>query len=338
MKRYQVFLSSPYEDLVDERRILGSALLNHSYLPAGMEMFPSSPGATWPYIQETIKLSDYYIIILKTRHGSLVKGETTSWTEKEFDYARAIGKPVLAFLYRAPGVAFEPAMAAFRARVTGGQLVKYWTDTPSLIASVLGSLAEAVRLFPAPGWVRTNSFLDEEESMLTYYRRSAEFDYGDFIASAGGIRILLNDGFSWLARNAAAMRERFLKSPNAKTIFLHVAADSPMLSYIARKSGKSPREQRNDINELRGRLFALAQETGYRNLEVYGHNAVNTHCLYLNSDYAIVTTYFTSNNRFLHLPLYKYRAGTSIYDDFVLDFDLLHRDARARQTKEGPAA
>jgi hypothetical protein len=331
MKRYQVFLSSPFEDLVEERRLLGSALLNQSYLPAGMEMFPSSPGATWPYIQETIKLSDYYVIVLRTSYGSLFPGETTSWTEREFDYARALGKPILAFLHRVPDETFDASMAAFRKRVMDGQLIKYWNDTPSLIGSVLGSLAEAVRQYPAPGWVRTDTFLDEEESMLTYYRRSAEFDYGDLLRSAGEIRFLVNDGFSWLKRNLEAIRERFLKIPSARTIVLHVGANSPMLSYIAKKSGKSLREQRRDIEQLRARLRELAVETNYHNLEMFGHHAVNTHCLFINSDYAIVTTYFTSNNRFLHLPLYKFRSGTSIYDDFKQDFDLLYRDASARE-------
>ena len=36
MKRYQVFISSSYEDLAEERRLVASALLKQNYLPAGM--------------------------------------------------------------------------------------------------------------------------------------------------------------------------------------------------------------------------------------------------------------------------------------------------------------
>ncbi|HEY0107711.1 MAG TPA: DUF4062 domain-containing protein [Rhizomicrobium sp.] len=328
MKRYQVFVSSPYEDLAAERQLVSLALINNGYLPSGMELFAATPAQTWPYIEEAIRLSDYYVLILKNRHGSMAEGLDVSWTEREYEFARSLGKPVLAFLYRG-GDAVEPRMAAFRAGVMTQRLVRFWTEPHDLAVAVLGSLQDAVRTHPAPGWIRTDSFRDEEESMLTYYRRSADFDFAPFIASLGPIKILLNDGFSWLRRNEAHLRERFARRPQDATCVLHIAADNPLLSRIARKSGKSLAEQRADIRELDARLRALAADTGYEKLEIHGHATFNTHCIYICASYVVVTTYFTANNRFLHLPLYKFRAGTSIYDDFVLDFDILYRGARA---------
>ena len=108
------------------------------------------------------------------------------------------------------------------------------------------------------------------------------------------------------------------------------AGIKPIIGCEAYVAPRSHKDRASGLRESAYHFTLLAQnETGYRNLEVHGHSAMNTHCIYLCDDYVIVTTYFTSNNRFLQLPLYKFRAGTSIYDDFKLDFDLLYREARA---------
>jgi len=38
-KKFQVFVSSTYIDLVDERQAAVEAILNAGYIPAGMELF-----------------------------------------------------------------------------------------------------------------------------------------------------------------------------------------------------------------------------------------------------------------------------------------------------------
>jgi hypothetical protein len=41
-KRYQVFVSSTFTDLIDERSAVMQALLEQNGIPAGMELFPAS--------------------------------------------------------------------------------------------------------------------------------------------------------------------------------------------------------------------------------------------------------------------------------------------------------
>jgi len=41
-KRYQVFISSTYEDLKNERLEVLNSLLSMNCIPVGMELFPSS--------------------------------------------------------------------------------------------------------------------------------------------------------------------------------------------------------------------------------------------------------------------------------------------------------
>jgi hypothetical protein len=46
-RRHQVFLSSTYEDLKDERHAVVLTLLEHHCIPVGMEMFPASDHDPW---------------------------------------------------------------------------------------------------------------------------------------------------------------------------------------------------------------------------------------------------------------------------------------------------
>ena len=97
--KYQVFVSSTYEDLKDERKEISQAILESNCIPAGMELFPASNLAQWEVIKRVIDDSDFYLLILAGKYGSLGKDESgneVGYTEMEFDYALKTGKPVLA--------------------------------------------------------------------------------------------------------------------------------------------------------------------------------------------------------------------------------------------------
>ncbi len=100
-RRYQVFISSTYLDLVDERREVMQAVLEMDCLPAGMELFAASNDDQWTLIQEVIDQSDYYIVIVGGRYGSISE-EGISYTEKEYDYAVSKGIPVMGFVHANP--------------------------------------------------------------------------------------------------------------------------------------------------------------------------------------------------------------------------------------------
>ena len=100
-KKYQIFISSTYEDLKEERKKVQDAILSIYQFPIGMEMFSAADEDQWEIIRETIDSSDYYILIIAHRYGSVIKeGEYAgiSYTQKEFRYALEQKIPVLAFL------------------------------------------------------------------------------------------------------------------------------------------------------------------------------------------------------------------------------------------------
>ena len=96
--KYQVFLSSTFRDLTKEREAVTWEILKASHIPAGMENFPATDDRGWKIIQRTIDRSDYYVLIVAGLYGSLDETGKLSWTEREYDYAKSKGIPVLAFL------------------------------------------------------------------------------------------------------------------------------------------------------------------------------------------------------------------------------------------------
>ena len=84
--RYQVFVSSTFADLEEERKNVIQTLMEMNCIPAGMEFFPAIDEEQFEFIKRVIDDSDYYIVIIGGKYGSLTT-EGISYTEKEYDYA-----------------------------------------------------------------------------------------------------------------------------------------------------------------------------------------------------------------------------------------------------------
>lgn len=97
-KKYQFFISSTYEDLKEERNKAIQAVLTMNQFPIDMEMFSAADDDQWKIIKEAIDSSDFYILIIGNRYGSIEETTGISYTEKEFDYAVEKKIPVLAFI------------------------------------------------------------------------------------------------------------------------------------------------------------------------------------------------------------------------------------------------
>jgi hypothetical protein len=91
-RRYQVFVSSTYEDLEPERTEAIQALLELDCMPAGMELFPAANEQQWTWIRKIIDESDYYVVIVAGRYGSVHPDTGVSYTEMEYRYALEIPK------------------------------------------------------------------------------------------------------------------------------------------------------------------------------------------------------------------------------------------------------
>jgi hypothetical protein len=170
-KREQVFVSSTYLDLVEERQAVIQTLLEADCIPAGMELFPASDDDRWTLIRRVIDDYDYYIVVVGGRYGSVDAAVGLSFTEMEFDYAASRGKPIMGFLHGDPD-SIELAKSeldadargklnAFRQKVEQ-RMVKYWTSAEGLGGQVAKSLIQIRKTHPAEGWIRARNALTPE--------------------------------------------------------------------------------------------------------------------------------------------------------------------------------
>ena len=98
-KKFQVFVSSTYTDLIEERNEVMKALLELDCIPSGMELFPSGDDSQWNYINKVIDNCDYFIIISAGKYGTIAKNGK-SYTQLEYEYAVKNNIPTIAFLYK----------------------------------------------------------------------------------------------------------------------------------------------------------------------------------------------------------------------------------------------
>lgn len=162
-KRYQIFVSSTFADLQEERQKVIQTLMEMDCIPAGMELFPAADEEQWEFIKRVIDDCDYYLLIIGGKYGS-VTPEGVSYTEMEYDYAVGKGLKVIALLHKSPeelpaskvemAEAAREKLATFRDKVKTGRLVKFWNSRDELPGLVALSLSKTIRTYPAVGWVR----------------------------------------------------------------------------------------------------------------------------------------------------------------------------------------
>lgn len=165
-KRYQVFLSSTFMDLMEERSLVMDTLYKHKCLPVGMENFPSLTIDSLPYIYRLIDESDFFLLILNGVYGSSKDAEGKSFTHLEWLHALKMEKPIIV-LYRLDwkahtkidedpddATAFTKFFNEVKARHDGA---KPWQPN-TLAAMVIEAIDQAIIDHPeAVGWVRANA-------------------------------------------------------------------------------------------------------------------------------------------------------------------------------------
>lgn len=93
-KKLQVFISSTYIDLIDERQSAVQAVLDSGHIPAGMELFKAGNETQLDTIYKWIDNSDVYMLILGGRYGSVEEKAKKSYTRLEYEYAISKGIPI----------------------------------------------------------------------------------------------------------------------------------------------------------------------------------------------------------------------------------------------------
>lgn len=170
LKKYQVFVSSTYEDLREHRQEIMHALLELDCIPSGMELFPAADEDQWTLIKGVIDDCDYYIVVIGGRYGT-IGPDGLSYTEMEYRYAVEREKPVIAFLHKAPETIQSKdseqsddgrrKLEEFR-KLAQKKMCKYWATPQELGSVVSRSLVILQKNHPGVGWVRADETVSPE--------------------------------------------------------------------------------------------------------------------------------------------------------------------------------
>ncbi|MCG1130064.1 DUF4062 domain-containing protein [Staphylococcus epidermidis] len=169
--KHQIFISSTYVDLIDERQKVVESVLESSNIPAGMELFTGANIEQWEIIKEWIDESDVFILLLGGRYGTLAIDEDISYIEKEYNYARKQEIPTYVFIlsdsYLYTKKAANPSLAIFEQNnrdkydVFKDKLLEHYAKTDidtidKLKNEVYRTLTENKEYWSG-GWIKNNN-------------------------------------------------------------------------------------------------------------------------------------------------------------------------------------
>lgn len=171
-KKLQVFVSSTYTDLIEERQAAVEAILDAGHIPAGMELFKAGK-SQMKTICKWIDESDVYMLILGGRYGSIEEESGLSYTELEYRYALSKNMPVFAivlddsFLFTKAASMGKDAIIekdnidkyiSFKNYVES-KIVKFVKNIDQIPGKILSQLNDTLNdsEYKLIGWIRTNN-------------------------------------------------------------------------------------------------------------------------------------------------------------------------------------
>jgi len=178
-KKLQVFVSSTYIDLKEERQAAVQAILNADHIPAGMELFSAGDRTQMEVIKRWIDESDVFLLILGGRYGTVETSSQKSYTHLEYEYALEKGKALFAVVANQKSLEEriktsklglqlmeqenQHKLKEFRKVVCSDKIVKFWSDSKDIELAILKTLSEFSRREELIGWIPGNQAVNTEE-------------------------------------------------------------------------------------------------------------------------------------------------------------------------------
>lgn len=271
-KKLQVFVSSTYTDLREERQAVIEAILRARHIPAGMELFAAGDKCQLEIIKEWIQDSDIFMLILGGRYGTIEPDSGKSYIELEYEYANSTNKPYFAAVMhdeyldkkiKADGKnALErehpDLLTRFRSQVTS-RICRFFKSTEELKLAVLESLLDIERTRNLVGWVRADSLtnptplieeigqlrkentaLREDVNRLNGQLPSAEtfggYEFNAVWERLNGTIMLIPDGFrisEGIASKASVLTLFFHYRKELSIGYRWIYSDSTFMEWVA---------------------------------------------------------------------------------------------------------
>jgi hypothetical protein len=161
-KKLQIFISSTYIDLREERQKVVQAILDAGHIPAGMELFSAGDESQMNTIKQWIDDSDIYLLLLGKRYGSIDPISGKSYTQLEYEYAVEKKKPLFSLVINNPtGMGDETNLDLYKEFKESvlKKVVKFCDDTKDVKYNTVLSINELYRKYNDKllGWSKGNS-------------------------------------------------------------------------------------------------------------------------------------------------------------------------------------
>lgn len=166
-KMYRIFVSSTYLDLKKERQTIIRSILQLGHFPICMETFVASQYHQMDFIKEQLDTADMFIIIVGKKYGSCPEGDTCSYTEHEYEYAKQIGLPILSLI---SSDKYHPNkklivetpekkknLQEFLNKLKREKLSAFWDNAADLACKANASIEKLIRK-DVEGWIRETKF------------------------------------------------------------------------------------------------------------------------------------------------------------------------------------
>ena len=192
-KKLQVFVSSTYTDLIEERQAAVEAILDAGHIPAGMELFKAGNESQLKTIYKWIDESDVYMLILGGRYGTVELQSGKSYTQLEYEYALTRNIPVFAVVLsdsflteKINSLGLSNIMEqnepnkyqSFKSLVLSKTIRKI-DDCKDIKISILTTLHDFIDTYNLTGWTKA---LDKEyniEEIYSLFRYLNNFQFSD---------------------------------------------------------------------------------------------------------------------------------------------------------------
>jgi hypothetical protein len=164
-KCYQAFISATFPDMRGARQALMPPMLASGLIPTGLDSAAAECNTLLPVIQTLIDSSDYFILIVGGRYGTL-SPMGLSEIHREYIFAATKRKPIIAFIHDNPSELSEAQREPTRegqvrrddfVRLLEEKVVCYrWSTEAGLNALAGKVIPNFIRDHQAVGWVRAD--------------------------------------------------------------------------------------------------------------------------------------------------------------------------------------
>lgn len=170
-RKYQVFISSTFQDLAEQRKAATEVIVDMMHMPVALERFPATAASDLEVIKKAIYNCQVYIAILGHRYGEIIAELDISYTEFEYKYAEKKGLCILPFLLTDEEIKQRRAnldhnkeadieedknidrLERFHNEIKKKRFYKPFTFKGDFRLPIMQALVEALEVLDVPGWI-----------------------------------------------------------------------------------------------------------------------------------------------------------------------------------------